>query len=144
MSAVPKPYVVGDNPNEGQWHYPAGAYVVQTTATPPVTVGTLNVVTKTVGNNTMLDLQHSNFVLPTQTVLSLQTLNSNGNSGVGFGNANAGTLHFKYQDDNTPPQEHEYKMTCTTNVSGQSTIFTEDPSPAATGGAYTATCNPSR
>jgi hypothetical protein len=142
MSAVPKPFVVGENPNEGQWHYPAGAYLVQTTANPPVTVGTLNIATKTVGNNTMLDVQNSNFVLPTQTVLSLQTLNSNGNSGVGFGNGNAGTVHFKYQDSNIPPQEHDYKMTCTTNVSTQ-TVFTEDPSPRETPGGYTATYTPS-
>lgn len=142
MSAVPKPFVVGQNPNEGQWHYPAGAYLVQTTANPPVTVGTLNIKTKDVNNITMLDRGKSSFVLVTGPSFTPQSLESNGNSGVGFGNANAGTLHFKYQDDNTPPQEHDYKMTCTANDAAQ-TVFTEDPTPGETPGGYTATYTPS-
>lgn len=130
MSAVPKPLDLDTNPNEGDWNYVAGEYEVNTTATPPVFCGTLNIATETTNNQEKLDSANSSYEDAGGNTYDLQVLNSNGGSGT------SGTLHFKYKDNSN--SEHDFKMTCTTNDSSQ-VVFTEDPSDTGTGGAYTAT-----
>jgi|SRR6185312_12509109 len=130
MSAVPKPYDLGTDPNEGNWTYAAGTYVVNTTAMPPFFCGTLTIATMMQGNQTKLDKSNSSFEDASNNTYGLQVLNSNGGSGT------TGTLHFKYQDNGN--QEYDFKMTCTTSNSAQ-VVFTEDADDTGTGGGYTAT-----
>lgn len=130
MSAIPKPMDLGTN--DDVWNYAAGEYEVYTTATPPVYCGALTIETQTVGNQIKLDKDNSSYEDANSATYDLQVLNSNGGSGT------SGTLHFKYKDNSNT--EHDFKMTCTTDGSNQ-VVFTEDASPDATGGGYTATHN---